>query len=101
MSRQVIRDMKRAVSAGARADARNDEQALARESALALLARSIAFGHRRLAVIRLATAAQAGSDIPPAYWEYCRQVAAESADRTLRDLVAEATRTALVPGNRG
>src|SRR5438876_8348996 len=67
MSRQAIRDMKRAVGAGARANARSDEQALARESALALLARSIGFGHRRLAVIRLATAVQAGSDIPPAY----------------------------------
>jgi hypothetical protein len=94
MSRQVIRNMKRAVSAGARADARSDQHALAKESALALLARSIRFRHRRLAVIRLATAVQAGSDIPSAYWEYCRQAAAESADRTLRDLIAEADRTA-------
>jgi hypothetical protein len=87
--------MKCAVSAGARADARSDEHALAKASALALLARSITFGHRRLAVIRLATAVQAGSDMPTAYWEYCRRAAAESADRTLREVVAEADHTAL------
>ena len=98
MSRQVIRDMKRAVNAGARANARSDEHVLAKESALTLLARSIGFGHGRLAVIRLAKVVQAGADVLPAYWEYCHEAAVRSGDATLRELIAEAKRAVLARG---
>ena len=47
MTRQVVRDMKRAVVAGRRSGANPDAVVLARESALSLLARSIQFGYKQ------------------------------------------------------
>ena len=82
--------MKRDVEAGRRAQAHPEAAALAAEAALSLLARSISFGHKRLAVIRLAMAVQAGADIPPASWLYCRKVASHSRDERLRSLFIEA-----------
>jgi hypothetical protein len=89
--------MKRDVAAGRRANARTEASALAAEAALSLLARSITFGHRRLALIRLAIAVRAGADIPPASWLYCREVASHSRDERLRSLFIEAAGAA---GNR-
>jgi len=86
--------MKRAVSAGLHGDARGEVRVLAKESALALLARSIDFGHSRLAVIRLAMAVKAGADVPAAHWEYCRAAAACARDTELQALFAEAAGTA-------
>jgi hypothetical protein len=65
VTRQAIREMKRAVRAGG-PGASDGRQALARDCALSLLNRSISFGHRRLAVIRLAMAVRAGAEIPVA-----------------------------------
>ncbi len=82
--------MKRDVEAGRRANAHAEASALAAQAALSLLARSITFGHKRLALIRLAIAIRAGADIPPASWLYCREVASQSQDERLRSLFIEA-----------
>ena len=82
--------MKRDVEAGRRADAHAEASALAARAALSLLARSIAFGHKRLALIRLAIAVRAGANIPPTSWLYCREVASHSRDERLRSLFIEA-----------
>src|SRR3982074_3273259 len=82
--------MKRDVEAGRRANAHAEASALAAQAALSLLARSITFGHKRLALIRLAIAIRAGADIPPAPWLYCRKVASQSQDERLRSLFDEA-----------
>jgi hypothetical protein len=86
MTRQIVRDMKRRLASGMTPSADPDERQLARASALALLERSIGFGHARLAVIRLSIAAHAGAEIPPAHWAYCEQAARRSRDATLQAL---------------
>ena len=85
MTRQAIREMKRAVRAGG-PGASGGSQALAKHCALSLLNRSISFGHRRLAVIRLATAVRAGAEIPVACWVYCRDAVEASKDPSLQGL---------------
>ena len=67
---------------------------LPKESALALLARSIAFGHGQVAVIRLAMAVHAGADVPQGHWTYCREAPSRCKDATLQALFLEAARTA-------
>lgn len=84
MSRADVREFKRKLFQGTRPDADDGQSRLAKESALALLERSIRFGHGRLAVIRLGIAVQAGADIPPDCWSYCRDAIAECADLNLR-----------------
>lgn len=86
MSRQPIREMKRHLSTGGRPDADAGERHLARDAALALLERSISFGHARLAVIRLSMAVHAGAEVPGPLWSYCEQVARRSQDRQLQAL---------------
>ena len=94
MSRIHIRNMKRAVYAGTRPDASTELASLSKESALSLLARSIEFGHGRLAVIRLVMAVQTGAEVSEAQWEYCKNVATSArADETLRALYRDATRS--------
>ena len=99
MSRIHIRNMKRAVHAGNRPDSTAESTSLSRESALSLLARSIAFGHGRLAMIRLVMAVQTGARVSEAQWQYCRDVAASPrADDTLKALyraAAQATTASL------
>ena len=90
MSRQIIRDWKRCISAGLHPQAEPSAALLARESALSLLQRSIGFGHGRLAVVRLAMAVQAGADVPAAHWSYCRSAASASRDLTLLALLERA-----------
>jgi hypothetical protein len=90
MSRQIIRDWKRSVSAGLRPHAEPPAALLAKESALSLLQRSIGFGHGRLAVVRLALAVQTGADVPAAHWSYCRSAASASRDLTLQALLERA-----------
>lgn len=97
VSRQAIRQMKRSVVAGSRQDARAQAVALARESALLLLARSVAFGHRRLAVLRLTMAVRAGADIPQQHWAHCREAASTSADADLRAKFLRAEQAAASP----
>lgn len=94
MSRQVVRDMKRALATGTKPNAAFTETTLARESALALLERSIGFGHGRLAVIRLSIAVHAGCDIPHAYWAYCEEVVHNSRDDPLQSIWLTATKAA-------
>jgi hypothetical protein len=60
------------------------------ESATWLLERSIAFGHGRLAVIRLSIAVKSGAVVPASWWEYCLSVAAASRDRELEALMQRA-----------
>lgn len=80
MSRENVREMKRAFNSGGRPDASPQEASLARESALWLLARSIGFGHQRLAVVRLSMAVHAGADVPDESWAYCRAAAVRDAN---------------------
>ena len=94
MSRQIVRQMKRVVAAADQPGASTDALVLARASALSLLSRSIAFHHGRLAIIRLAMAVQAGADIPPEHWAYCREAAACAKDAALRTLFREAAQAA-------
>jgi hypothetical protein len=56
------------------------------ECGLALLERSIAFGHGRLAVLRLAVAIDIGAEIPIQSWAYCARVAKDSADPDLQSI---------------
>ena len=94
MSRQVVRELKRAVQAAARPGAGTGSVVLARDSALSLLARSIGFGHRRLAVIRLGMAVHAGAEVPAEYWAYCRHAADDSRDASLQALFLAAAQQA-------
>ena len=98
MSRRIIRDLKRTVFAGLRPQAQPPAALLARESALALLNRSVGFGHGRLAVVRLAIAVQTGAEVPAEHWSYCRNAVSASRDLTLRALLerAEGAARALV-----
>ena len=90
MTRQAVKAMKRAVAAASKADAGGDLHALARDSALGLLERSIGFGHGRLAVLRLSLAAKAGAEITLAHWAYCEAVARRSRDPALEAVLARA-----------
>lgn len=92
MARPPIRLLKRTLAAGARSDA-FAPAAAAQASALALLARSIAMGHRRLALLRLLAAVRVRAAVPASDWAYCVEVASRAANEALRDLFAEAERT--------
>jgi hypothetical protein len=85
VTRQAIREMKRAVRAGG-PGASDGSQALAKDCALSLLNRSISFGHGRLAVIRLVMAVRAGAEIPVACWVYCCNAVEASKDPLLQGL---------------
>ncbi|TWO71239.1 hypothetical protein FN976_09890 [Caenimonas sedimenti] len=92
MARPPIRLFKRALAAGARPDACAPAAAAAQASALALLSRSVAMGHRRLALLRLLAAVRVGAVVPASDWAYCGEVASQVADGALRGLFAEAER---------
>ena len=78
MSRDAIREMKKALRAG------SGSQAV--EAALALLERSVRMHHRRLAVQRLNEAVAMGARIPDEHWRYCREAAAASHDTKVQHL---------------
>jgi hypothetical protein len=89
MSREKIRELKKIVNAGISAThPPTSDRSSAQDAALQLLSRSIGFGHKRLAVLRLATAVSTGADVLPVQWDYCRKVAAD--DSRLRVLLAQA-----------
>jgi hypothetical protein len=90
MSRQEIREMKRAVRLGAHAGASGASHALAKDMALQLLERSIRFGHGRLSVLRLAMAVRSGAEIADAHWHACSQIASASRDASTHALYLEA-----------
>lgn len=71
MTRAVVRNLKKGLRGNpSNAHARSDLAAM-QQSALALLKRSIKFGHGRLAIQRLATAVRVGANIPPEDLAYC------------------------------
>lgn len=90
MTRLIVRTLKRAVRDGVCAGASDSERTLGRDSALALLARSVNMGHARLAVIRLGIAVDVGARVPQAHWSYCLQVATVSGDLKLQDIYRSA-----------
>lgn len=94
VTRSEVRRMKHDIAAGRRADVGAEAWAQGASAALSLLTRSISFGHKRLALIRLMIAVQAGADVPPASWTYCRVVASNSRDDTLRSLFIHAASAA-------
>jgi hypothetical protein len=94
MGREAVRQMKHVLKAGLRPDASPAEVTIAKESALSLLNRSIAFGHERLAVVRLAMAVRVGADVPAACWDYCRRAAEASKDPSLQKIFVVAAQEA-------
>jgi hypothetical protein len=77
MSRDDIRSMKRAVAM------RQDGDAM-----LALLQRSIRFGHRRLALLRCLQAERMGLSVEAETLRYCQQVAESMSREELGKLLA-------------
>jgi hypothetical protein len=90
MTRESATQRKRGVSITASAPS-SDGTLLPRESALHLLARSIRFGHPRLAVLRLIVAVQAGAHPSHDQWRYCSDAALNSKDITLQALFEQAS----------
>lgn len=90
MTRETAHTLKRTMRAGLRADACDSDCLLSRNCALALLRRSIDWGHARLAVIRLAMAVDAGARVPREHWAYCLRMAQASRDVRLQDIYRSA-----------
>ena len=82
MTRKSVRELKR----GLRRAGDSGDRDVAASTALALLDRSMAFGHSRLALIRLAEAVSAGSPLLDRHWEYCAEAARRTDDRALMDV---------------
>lgn len=101
MSRIEVRNLKRALIRGSSASACEVDSLRARESALQLLARSIRFGHRRLAVKRLVQAVRAGADVTSEQWAYCEEAVDSSVDAALWKMLvtAKSHHSAAVPSN--
>ena len=85
--------MKRAIRAGSIDRASEVAHQRARESALALLDRSIKFGHRRLAVVRLAVAVKAGAAVTREQWAYCEEAVSRHVDPALHEMLEIAMRS--------
>lgn len=98
MGREVIRHLKRSIRAGVGRQSENGERMLGRESALALLERSIQFGHGRLAVLRLAIAVDVGASVARECWMYCHEAAHKSNDNSLQELFRSAALKSMVSG---
>jgi hypothetical protein len=90
MSRKTVRSLKRAIRAASRVDTTPGDRLLRAQFALALLTRSIHFGHHKLALLRLATAVELGAEVPNEHWMYCMRAAADSADSRLKELYSSA-----------
>lgn len=86
MGRESIRHHKRSIRASLGGGAANDVRLLGRDSALALLERSIQFGHGRLAVLRLAIAVDVGATVAQEFWRYCHEAAHKSNDKSVKEL---------------
>ena len=74
MSRAAIRELKRRVRAGAQPGAPETAIRAAQDAATRLLERSIAMGHERLALLRLADAMKLGAAIDAGAWRYCARL---------------------------
>lgn len=99
MSRQQVRLLKKSIAAAHDPRSAGPVHELARESARYLLDRSIGFGHRRLAVIRLSIAVGTGAALTQAHWAYCREAVERSRDAALRTLLDHAFATASLGTN--
>lgn len=82
--RQHLRSLKRLARSGSDPSAPTGLKRQSQVSALALLDRSIKFGHRRLAILRLKEAVDLGALVGTDQWTYCEKVAAASTDGALR-----------------
>jgi len=92
VARPDTRAWKRALAAAEGGHADGNMLEAARASALLLLARSVAMGHSRLAVLRLLAAARVDADIPIGHWSYCQALANSSPDPQVRSAYLEAER---------
>lgn len=92
MGRAAVREFKRAMRAALRPQASADESERARASALALLDRSIRFGHDRVALLRLAAAVRLGARVSAEQWQYCEAAMARIGDEALYDRLIETVR---------
>lgn len=90
MTREIVRACKRRMRVAARAEGDMQARQQARESALALLNRSIAFGHGRLAVLRFDAAVRLGAEVPSSCLDHCRAGAEASHDPTLQRIFTAA-----------
>ncbi|WP_212745174.1 hypothetical protein [Hydrogenophaga sp. 2FB] len=90
MTRQAVRQHKHAVRSSKRPGAQSVEQQKGAEGALALLDRSVRFGHSRLALIRLEQAINCGAPVSVDHWKYCYSAAMSSADVNLQALYLRA-----------
>ncbi|RJG03242.1 hypothetical protein [Noviherbaspirillum sedimenti] len=79
MARLHIRQLKR------EAYSRNDSDAM-----LALLNRSVRFGHKRLALMRCIQAEQMGLAVLPDILSYCREIADQMPGEVLAKLIHQA-----------
>lgn len=89
MSRELIRRSKREISRALNESATASAR-LAAEAAIGLLDRSMAFGHRRLAVIRLSVAVEVGAPVSDAHWSYCQAVTDKARDAGLSSVMQRA-----------
>lgn len=81
MKRATVRALKRTVR---KSPPLGSQQA--QHAALALLSRSVMFGHGRLAVQRLKLAVDAGAQVPNELWVYCSRAAVASEDAKMQGL---------------
>lgn len=99
--RKRVRTWKRIAKGTRRGAMQGPELERAREASLALLDRSMTFGHLRLTLLRLAAAVRIGAPIPARAWCYCRRAAQEAADPALRDMFVAAAVVAASQGRAG
>lgn len=99
MSREFVRKLKRELQRHEVSGPCSGSSEPGRESALALLARSIRFGHGRLALIRLCAAVRLGANVPEDHWRYCRQVSVTDKDGRLCAMFLLAERDAVSQRN--
>ncbi|RZL92570.1 MAG: hypothetical protein EOP82_09740 [Variovorax sp.] len=76
MKRDAIRLLKKTLRAGGDAQASPQQAQEARTAALALLERSVAMKHDRLAIQRLLDAVRLEAPVEPALWAHCEAAAA-------------------------
>lgn len=85
MSRENVRSLKRVIRRAMQAN-RGPLRERGQESALELLARSVSFGHSRLAIHRLYAAVETGATVPDEHLSYCSAMAEKVQDKQLRAL---------------
>lgn len=92
--REPLRSLKRLARLGLAPDAPPEVRQQSQRAALALLKRSILFGHHRLAVRRLLEAVALGASVAPDQWAYCERAAFVAADPALKARLGDQKRQA-------